>query len=165
MNRLMLASPLGPLLVEHDGESLRSIRYWRQGDHPPAGTRDQPAAGDRLGQQIRDELDEYFGGERRAFSLPVRLDGTDFQRSVWSGLQAIPFGATRSYGELAAAVLRPGAARAVGQANGSNPLPIVVPCHRVVAAGGAIGGYAGDWGEGEGIARKRWLLRHEGVRA
>jgi methylated-DNA-[protein]-cysteine S-methyltransferase len=105
------------------------------------------------------ELEEYFAGRRRAFTVPLddhRL-GTEFQRAVWAGLRRIPFGETRSYAELAAAVGLPGAARAVGQANGRNPAPILNPCHRVIAAGGRLGGFTG------GLDIKRGLLRHEGA--
>lgn len=102
------------------------------------------------------QLQEYFAGERRAFELPMELAGTDFQRDVWLALAEIPYGETISYAELASIVGRPTAFRAVGQANGSNPIPIVLPCHRVVASGGGIGGYGG------GLAMKRSLLALEG---
>lgn len=101
------------------------------------------------------ELDAYFAGARRAFSVPLGPTGTGFQREVWMALREIPFGATRTYGEVAKGVGRPKAVRAVGAANGRNPLSIVVPCHRVIASDGALAGYAG----GEDI--KRWLLDHE----
>jgi methylated-DNA-[protein]-cysteine S-methyltransferase len=104
-----------------------------------------------LGEAIR-QLAEYLRGKRREFDLPLDLNGTPFQERVWRQLLRIPYGATRSYGELARAVGRPGAARAVGQACGANPVPIVVPCHRVIAAGGALGGY------GAGRKLKRRLL-------
>lgn len=159
--RLLLNSPVGPLLVEYEADGLRAIHFWRQGEHPPADTRDAPAVGDRLGAGLVRELREYFAGTRRDFSLPLRAEGTPFQREVWEALRRIPCGETRSYAELARELGRPGAARAVGQANGRNPLPIVVPCHRVLAADGGIGGYMGAWGTGSGIATKRWLLGHE----
>lgn len=101
------------------------------------------------------QLLEYFAGTRRAFALPVLADGTTFQRAVWSELASIPFGATRSYGELARAIGSPRASRAVGSANARNPISIVVPCHRVVGSAGALTGYAG------GLPAKRWLLAHE----
>jgi methylated-DNA-[protein]-cysteine S-methyltransferase len=159
--RLLLPSPLGPLLAEYDESGLRTLRYWREGEHPPAGTRDAPARTDDLGRRLESELREYFRGERSTFSVALAPQGTAFQRAVWSALVEIPFGETRSYAQLAASVGRPGAARAVGQANGRNPIPILVPCHRVVAANGGIGGYMGAWGEGAGIETKRWLLNHE----
>jgi methylated-DNA-[protein]-cysteine S-methyltransferase len=101
------------------------------------------------------QLAEYFQGMRRSFQLPLDLDGSPFQLKVWSALLEIPYGETRSYGEVAASVGVPRAARAVGQANGRNPLPIVVPCHRVIAADGSLGGF------GSGLDIKRMLLELE----
>ena len=158
---LLLASPVGPLLAEYDAEALLALRFWPQGEHPPAGTRDEPARQDALGRQVARELREYFAGERRDFALPLRLSGTAFQRGVWEALRGIPYGQTRSYGALARELGRPGAARAVGQANAHNPVPIVVPCHRVLASDGGLGGYLGAWGEHSATAVKRWLLEHE----
>jgi len=103
------------------------------------------------------QLDEYFAGRRREFDLPLDLRGTPFQVLAWQALLRIPFGATVTYGEQAAMIGRPGAARAVGSANGRNPVPIVVPCHRVLAAGSALGGYS------SGLDVKRSLLALEGV--
>ena len=102
-----------------------------------------------------DQLEQYFSGDRRTFSLPLDLVGSDFQRQVWGALSAIPYGETRGYAEIARAVGQPRAARAVGLANNQNPVAIIVPCHRVVGAGGALVGYGG------GLQRKRWLLDHE----
>jgi methylated-DNA-[protein]-cysteine S-methyltransferase len=102
-----------------------------------------------------DQLEQYFSGDRKTFSLPLDLVGSDFQRQVWGALSAIPYGETRSYAEVARAVGQPRAARAVGLANNQNPVAIIVPCHRVVGAGGALVGYGG------GLQRKRWLLDHE----
>jgi len=102
-------------------------------------------------------LEAYFGGDLGALAgAPVAMAGTEFQRKVWTGLQGIPAGTTTSYGQLAAELGRPQASRAVGAANGSNPIGIVVPCHRVIGANGSLTGYAG------GMARKQWLLQHEG---
>lgn len=162
--KLLLHSPVGLLLAEHDAERLHSLRFWRVGEHPPAGTRDAPARGDAFGERVARVLAEYFAGERRAFDLPLRPALTPFQQAVREALVAIPYGEVRSYGDLARGMGRPGAARAIGQANAHNPYPILVPCHRVVASGGRLGGYMGDWGEGEGVAIKRWLLAHEGNR-
>lgn len=103
----------------------------------------------------RRQLEEYFAGERVAFELPLEPEGTPFQQTVWRALREIPLGVTWSYAELARQVGRAGAARAVGSANGKNPLSIVVPCHRVVGADGSLTGYAG------GVNAKRWLLEHE----
>ena len=101
------------------------------------------------------QLTAYFAGELRDFSLPLRAGGTAFQQSVWAALRAIPFGATISYGELACRIGQPSAARAVGAANGANPLPIVVPCHRVIGADNSLTGFGG------GLETKRFLLTHE----
>lgn len=106
-------------------------------------------------RRVRLQVGEYFAGERTRFDLPVRPRGTDFQRRAWAALADIPFGQTWTYGQQAAHIGRPTAVRAVAGANSRNTLPLIYPCHRVVAAGGALGGYAG------GVARKRWLLEHE----
>jgi len=105
--------------------------------------------------QTRRELDEYFLGQRESFSIPLVLEGKPFQTSVWRELLQIPFGKTTSYDSIAQRLKKPGAARAVGQANGDNRIAIIVPCHRVIAANGSISGYGG------GRHRKRWLLAHE----
>ena len=162
VKRLLLPSPVGPLFVEYDDAAVRYIHFWPQGAHPPAGTRVEPTRDDPLGWKVAEQLREYFAGTRREFDLPLAPEGTEFRRRVWDALRAIPYGETRTYGQVADAVACRGP-RAVGQANRHNPIPIVIPCHRVLAHGG-IGGYAGQWGEGEGLDRKRWLLRHEGVR-
>ena len=109
--------------------------------------------------QIHDELAEYFAGERASFDVPLVPAGSQWERAVWAQLLAIPFGKTTSYGRIAQALRRPGAHRAVGRANGANPLAIVVPCHRVVRADGSLCGYGG------GLWRKKWLLEHEAKRA
>lgn len=107
-------------------------------------------------ETVRAAVATYFGGDARALDgLTVATGGTDFQREVWAALRAIPAGETRSYGQLAQAIGRPTAVRAVGLANGANPVGIIVPCHRVVGANGTLTGYAG------GLERKRWLLAHE----
>jgi methylated-DNA-[protein]-cysteine S-methyltransferase len=147
-------SPIGPLLLQSDGTALIGLYM----DPPPDGLQD--GAGDAtvgpLPQAAR-QLDEYFTGRRREFDLPLRLDGTDFQRRVWNVLLEIPYGATWSYGDLARRIGNPKASRAVGLANGRNPLSILVPCHRVIGADGSLTGYGG------GLQRKRWLLAHEGL--
>ena len=102
------------------------------------------------------QLEEYFKGERRDFDLPLHLDGTEFQKRAWRNLMEIGYGETRSYGEQARRIGNANASRAVGLANGKNPIPIVVPCHRVIGANGSLTGFGG------GIDRKRWLLAHEG---
>lgn len=111
-------------------------------------------------QGVRDAVSAYFAGDVIALDgLTVRTAGTDFQRSVWAALRAIPAGQTRSYGQLAAAIGSPKAVRAAGLANGQNPIAVIVPCHRVIGANGTLTGYAG------GLERKRWLLAHEGALA
>jgi methylated-DNA-[protein]-cysteine S-methyltransferase len=156
-SRLLVSSPLGPILAEYGEDGVRSLRFWPQGEHPPAGTRDAPAPGDALGRTIAAQLAEYFAGTRSSFDLPLAAAGTPFQRRVWQALTTIPFGEVRSYAQLAEMSGCPGGARAVGQANARNPIPLVVPCHRVTAASGALGGFSA------GLDRKRWLLRHEGA--
>jgi methylated-DNA-[protein]-cysteine S-methyltransferase len=161
MPMLLLPSPVGPLLVTYDDAGVHSVRFWRQGEHPPAPTRDAPARGDEMGIRIAREIAAYFGDGQAAFTVPLAAAGTAFQHEVWGALRRIPAGSTRSYGQVAAEVGRPGGARAVGQANARNPIPILIPCHRVLAADGSAGGYMGEWGAGEGLAIKRWLLAHE----
>jgi methylated-DNA-[protein]-cysteine S-methyltransferase len=104
---------------------------------------------------IRRQLDQYFAGARTEFDVPLALDGSPFQVEVWTALRAIPFGETTSYAEIARAIGRPSAIRAVGAANGRNPISIIVPCHRVIGADGSLTGY------GWGVERKAWLLQHE----
>jgi len=152
---IVVESPLGTLrLVAADGALIGIWLPGRPGAPPAAA-----AGGDSVLEEARAQLDQYFAGRRRTFDLPLAPRGTAFQRAVWAALLDIPFGETRSYGGLARSLGRPSAARAVGAANGANPLPIVVPCHRVIGADGSLTGYAG------GEERKRWLLRHEGVGA
>lgn len=120
-------------------EPLRGADWVRKDDHP-------------LVRQAVRQITEYFDGKRREFDLPLELEGTDFQRRAWNALLAIPYGETRCYSELAHAIGFPRAARAVGSANHANPIAIIVPCHRVIAAGGGLGGYGG------GLDRKQFLL-------
>lgn len=161
LHRLMLASPIGPLLVEHDGSAVRAIHFWPQGYHPPAGTRVEPTRDDALGWEIATQLREYFAGKRKEFDLPLAPEGTEFRRRVWDALRTIPYGETRTYGEVAEQI-GCGGARPIGQANRHNPIPIVIPCHRVLASDG-IGGYAGNAMDGKGLDTKCHLLRLEGV--
>ena len=146
-----LRSPLGDLLLFGDEQALRGV--YMDAKAPP-GWRSSDEAFAAAGEQ----LDQYFAGERRDFDLPLDLRGTPFQRRVWQALLTIPYGETRSYGELAAQIGRPDRPRAVGAANGRNPVSIVVPCHRVIGSDGGLTGYGG------GLARKRWLLDHEAGR-
>lgn len=146
-------SPVGPLtLVDEDGAvaALWMVEQRHRPDRALDGERD-----DSVLPELRDELDAYWSGELREFTVPLRLEGTAFQLRVWQALRTIPYGETWSYGALAAELGAPSASRAVGLANGRNPIGIVVPCHRVVGANGSLTGYGG------GLERKRWLLDHE----
>ena len=154
-----METPIGPLLIEATESGLVGVSFPPGADRRgPGQTRHRGAGDDRpaaLEQAIL-QLGEYFNGDRLEFDLTLDLSGlTDFRRDVLMRTARLPFGATLSYGELAAAVGRPGAARAVGSAEGSNPIAIVIPCHRVVRSDGAIGEYGG------GTDAKRWLLEHE----
>jgi methylated-DNA-[protein]-cysteine S-methyltransferase len=162
MKRLLLTSPVGPLLVEYDADAVRAIHYFEQGKHPPAGTRVEPTRDDALGWRIAEQLEEYFAGKRRDFDLPLAPEGTEFRQRVWEALRSIPFGETRTYHHIAAQVGQPKGMQAIGQANRHNRIPIIIPCHRVVAVAG-IGGYSGDGPTGKKVDTKRWLLRHEGA--
>jgi methylated-DNA-[protein]-cysteine S-methyltransferase len=148
-----LPSPLGPLRLVASDLALVGI-YFPEHRPAPAHT-----GTDALRHPVLDlaarELDEYFAGRRRSFSVGLDPRGTAFQRAVWQELAGIGFGERRSYADIARALGNPQAVRAVGAANGRNPLSIVLPCHRVVATGGALTGYAG------GLAAKQWLLAHE----
>jgi len=148
-----LESPLGRLLAVGDEGSLVSLSI--EGQRWSSGVGAEWRRADAPFSEIARQLGQYFAGERRDFDLPLRIAGSEFRRRVWEALRAIPFGETRSYGQLAQGVGRPGAARAVGLANGRNPFAIVVPCHRAIGADGALVGYGG------GLERKRWLLEHE----
>ncbi len=140
-------SPVGPLRLAWDGDALCEL-FFAEGGHSMAAR--------RAPVRIRSALEAYFEGDVAAIdSLAVQPAGTVFQRKVWAALREIPAGTTISYGELARRIGQPGAARAVGLANGSNPISIVIPCHRVIGADGRLTGYGG------GLDRKRWLLAHE----
>jgi methylated-DNA-[protein]-cysteine S-methyltransferase len=145
---LTVDSPIGTLLLRGDERSVSQIFLPSERPHARRSTGAVPNALTRVARQ----LDEYFAGSRRAFSLDFELEGTDFQRRVWMALADIPYGETVSYGELAREVGHPNAYRAVGSANGANPLPIVLPCHRVIASDGSLGGYGG------GLPTKQALL-------
>jgi methylated-DNA-[protein]-cysteine S-methyltransferase len=147
-------TPVGHLVLESDGDVLIGIWLPSQATTTRGDGHDAPP----VLKDTATQLEEYFAGERTGFTVPMELDGTPFQKDVWAELTRIPYGATISYGELARRVGRPKGPRAVGQANGKNPIPIIVPCHRVLASTG-IGGYGG------GLPMKRTLLAVEGVTA
>ena len=156
MRYTTVQSPIGELLLLADDAGLRGL-HMQDGPGPvtlePAW-RASPDDFDAVGHQLA----EYFAGERAAFDVPLALEGTPFQRTVWGALQDIPYGQTISYGELARRIGRPSAIRAVGLANGRNPVSLIVPCHRVIGGDGSLTGYGG------GIERKRFLLELEGAR-
>jgi methylated-DNA-[protein]-cysteine S-methyltransferase len=146
-------SPIGRLLVTAEGPLMTGL--YLSGHKGGPTPRPDWHQTDEPFDAVRRQLDAYFAGRLRTFNLPLRLAGTPFQRRVWQELVRIGFGETIAYAELAARIGQPGAARAVGHANGRNPISIVVPCHRVIRAGGALGGYGG------GLEAKRWLLEFE----
>ena len=157
-----LPSPIGTMLLASDGEALRALHF-DDGEELDAMLRRQygqvTLIQGRVPEAISAPVTEYFRGRLDALeAVPVTTGGTAFQARVWAALRAIPSGTTTSYGALAASLGQPGASRAVGLANGANPVAIVVPCHRVIGANGTLTGYGG------GLHRKAWLLRHEGVR-
>jgi methylated-DNA-[protein]-cysteine S-methyltransferase len=149
-------SPIGRLLLTSDGTALTGLYMEpsRKAQRIDGWMEDVTVA--PLSATVR-QLSEYFEGTRREFDLPLRLQGTTFQTRVWRELTEIPYGQTWSYGQLAKRIDKPSASRAVGLANGRNPISILVPCHRVIGADGSLTGYGG------GIERKRWLLAHEGL--
>lgn len=158
----LLESPVGMLFVGGSPAGVHRVEFLDDPSHEERhGVRlsvgaDLPARRDAEGAAAAiEQLREYFAGARTTFDLTLAPRGTAFQRQVWLALRPIPYGVTTSYGAIAASIGRPTASRAVGAANGQNPIAIVVPCHRVIGSTGALTGYGG------GMDRKRWLLRHE----
>ena len=147
MSTRTIETPIGPLTLEADENAVTAIRF------SAGGAQDASPLLDAAEAQLR----EYFAGARRTFDLPLAPHGTAFQQRVWAALRTIPYGETRTYGELAAAIDSPNASRAVGMANHRNPIPIIIPCHRVIGANGTLTGYAG------GLEIKRRLLALEGI--
>jgi methylated-DNA-[protein]-cysteine S-methyltransferase len=148
-------SPLGKLLLVGDGTSLTRLAMSPRPNDVPAGGRHDPTAF----VDVEAQLGAYFAGELTEFDLPLAPRGSDFQLSVWNELLEIPYGETASYGEIAAAIGRPDAVRAVGTTNGRNPIAVIIPCHRVIGADGSLVGYGG------GLDRKRLLLELEAEHA
>lgn len=142
-----LSTPLGLVEIGASENAIVSLFFCSEKEHEETAT--------PLLEQARQQLDEYFSGSRTEFDLPLSFAGTPFQVSVWNTLQSIPYGQTVSYGQVAQSIGRPSAVRAVGAANGQNPVSIIVPCHRVIGADGSLTGYGG------GLWRKEWLLGHE----
>lgn len=155
MKYTFVDSPLGDLLLAGGDDALRLISFpsGKGRRRPERGWTEDPRPFGAARRQLR----EYFAGKRERFELTLAPEGTEFQRAVWQGLRRIPYGRTWSYAELAAHIARPRAMRAVGAANGANPLPIVVPCHRVIGADGSLTGFGG------GLPAKRLLLELEGA--
>lgn len=147
-------SPIGELLLTGDHAGLTGL-HMETRRHGPADVAPEWVRDDAPFRAAKDQLDEYFAGERTEFDLALNPSGTPFQLKVWESLRTIPYGEVRSYGEIAEQIGKPGAARAVGLANGRNPISIIVPCHRVIGASGALTGYGG------GIERKQALLELE----
>ncbi len=153
MKYALIDSPLGALLTVRDEVGLTML-YLPTGKNAkapdPTWNHDEGAFAD-----VGDQLEEYFAGRRQHFELALHPSGTEFQQRVWKQLRSIPYGETASYGQTAAAIGHPNGSRAVGLANGRNPISIIVPCHRVIGANGSMTGYGG------GIEAKQWLLAHE----
>jgi len=156
MTRLLYTtteSPIGELLLLGDGQRLRGL-YMQHGRKPARVAPSWERSPGRFAT-TREQLEQYFAGERESFDLPLELRGGEFELSVWNALLEIPYGQTRSYGQIARRIGHPSAARAVGLANGRNPIALIVPCHRVIGADGRLTGYGG------GLERKRRLLELE----
>jgi methylated-DNA-[protein]-cysteine S-methyltransferase len=146
---------VGELLLTGSETALTAVYFPTSRHGPPP--RDLDGSASEVVERARRQLEEYFAGARTTFDLPLEPVGSPFELRVWEALRAIPYGTTVSYGELARRLGDPRGSRAVGAANGRNPIPIIVPCHRVIGAHGELTGYGG------GLDRKRWLLEHEGA--
>ena len=144
-------SPIGTLRLVSDGEAITHLEF--ETNKYPAPK--YPRGSDKIIEQAKEELDAYFAGRLKDFKVPVRPQGTPFQEAAWKALSKIPYGVTRSYGEQARAVGKPKAVRAIGAANGRNPIPIIIPCHRVIGADGSLTGFGG------GVETKQFLLELE----
>lgn len=151
-------SPIGRIELTGNGSAVTSLTIEKEGHLP---LESEPETSDGILDAAVTQLSQYFAGERTTFDVPVQVSGTEFQRAVWNRLSSLRFGEVISYGELGRSTGRPTAGRAVGGAVGANPVPIIVPCHRVLASNNRITGYSG----GNGIPTKAWLLTHEGIEA
>lgn len=150
-------SPLGSLLIVVNKDGVLKQLDFAETRSKNLPSVEDATRDDKRCASVTRQLSEYFAGTRKSFDLEVAPEGTEFQRKVWKVLQSIPYGVTISYGEQAHRLGNPKASRAVGAANGSNPISIVIPCHRVIGTSGDLTGYA------SGVERKRWLLEHEGA--
>ncbi len=148
-----VACPIGTVRIHARGQVIVAI------DLPNHLSESESDPQHPLLREAANQIEQYFAGERQSFDLPLAPAGTEFQQTVWRALSTIPFGETRSYGQVAAQIGRPGSSRAVGAANGRNPIAIVIPCHRVIGSDGSLTGYGG------GEPTKRWLLDHEAASA
>ncbi len=159
MQEIVVDSPIGKLLLVADARALCAVYFPNHPDGAVANelplTPGSPPTQHPILRETAKQLAEYFAGARRDFELPLATGGTDFQQQVWGSLRTIPYAATWSYGQLAVSVGNRNASRAVGAANGKNPIPIIIPCHRVIGANGSLTGFGG------GEPTKRWLLDHE----
>ena len=148
MNTVNVDTPLGRMYISSDGENITGLRFGSCESETP----------DAVLMKAKAELQEYFAGQRKSFDLPLKPEGTPFQQSVWRALCEIPYGETASYGQIAERIGNKKACRAVGMANNRNPIAIIIPCHRVIGAGGKLTGYAG------GLDKKEFLLELEAQR-
>ena len=148
-------TPIGQLTIAADDSGLRFVLFENNKYDVPGRQDWRRDAG--ATQLVREQFLQYFADERQIFNLPLNPSGTEFQKKTWATLAQIPFGQTWSYSELAAKIALPKAVRAVGAANGRNPLPIILPCHRVIGANGSLTGFGG------GLPTKKWLLEHERI--
>jgi len=157
LRRRELPTPVGVLTLIASDRGITHILFEKEKETDASLRSDVPPAGgtDEVLDEAVSQLQEYFAGARREFDLPLDLDGTDFQREAWLALADVPYGETTTYGEQAQRIGRPGAFRAVGAANGRNPVPIVLPCHRIIGADGSLTGFGG------GLDVKQQLLDHE----
>lgn len=150
VSKLTIKTPIGLLEITAVGDAVIGVRSVKQ---------EEKVIGDdssmKMAQKAKDELEEYFAGKRKDFDLPLRAEGTNFQKKVWEQLKKIPYGETRTYGEVAQMMGNPKASRAIGMANHNNPILILTPCHRVIGADGSLTGYAA------GIEAKKYLLDFE----
>ena len=153
---LTIESPLGRIALHGNDEAVTRLEIATAGRLSSDGIPETPTA---LLHRAATELREYFAGKREQFTVPVRVSGTPFQEAIWQQLTQIPFGGVRGYGDLGRATGRATAGRAVGGAVGANPVPLLIPCHRVLASDARITGYSA----GDGISTKVWLLDHEGI--
>jgi methylated-DNA-[protein]-cysteine S-methyltransferase len=162
----VLTSPIGPIFVGGSARNVHRVGFiGRDGEGEldwfiqelATDSGEQPSHDESAARPVMDQLGAYFDGSLERFDLSLAPRGTEFQRRVWRALQDVEFGRTSTYGEIAAEIGRPAASRAVGAANGRNPIPVIVPCHRIIGSSGMLTGYA------SGLHRKRWLLEHEGM--